>query len=325
MTGYARNELIGSRFAEYFVDAGRAAQGLRETLQKGVITDYVLTMRTRDGREVPVSLNASIFRDTAGSVRGMFASARDIAERTRFEGRLREQTVELERANQAKDRFLASMSHELRTPLNAIIGFTGTLLMQLPGPLNEAQEQQLSTIQSSGRHLLSLINDLLDLAKVESGKLELCPEPIDLRALAEEICETLRPLADRKSLPLRIKAPKKPVVLSADRRALHQILLNLSNNAIKFTEQGVVRLEIVRRDREVAVKVVDTGVGIKAEDMPKLFQAFEQVNGSAARRREGTGLGLHFSRKLAEALGGDIDVESTPGKGSTFTVRIPES
>jgi protein-histidine pros-kinase len=252
---------------------------------------------------------------------------RDITERKRFEQALRDKNIELEKANQAKDRFLASMSHELRTPLNAIIGFTGTLLMKLPGPLTPDQEKQLRTIQSSARHLLSLINDLLDLTRIESGKIELTFEPVVCQSLVQEVVTTLRPLAESKNLSFEVKTPAEDLVIHTDRRAFNQILLNLANNAIKFTEEGGVRLELGQRQvngqRRIAISLVDTGIGIRAEDQVKLFQAFVQVDSSATRRYAGTGLGLHLSQKLASLLGGQIEFESEFGRGSRFTLVIP--
>src|SRR3989442_4132979 len=178
LTGCTREELIGSRFKNYFTDPERAEDGIRLVLREGRVTNYELTARSKTGRETVVSYNATIFNDQAGKLQGVFAAARDVTERKRFEQTLQEKNVELENASLAKDRFLASMSHELRTPLNAVIGFTGTLLMKLPGPLNEEHEKQLRTIQTSSRHLLSLINDLLDLAKIEFGQVELHIETI---------------------------------------------------------------------------------------------------------------------------------------------------
>jgi protein-histidine pros-kinase len=228
---------------------------------------------------------------------------------------------------QAKDRFLATMSHELRTPLNAIIGFTGTLLMKLPGPLNADQDKQLRTVQTSARHLLALINDLLDLAKIEAGKVELNLEPTPCRPLLEDVVAPLRPLAEGKGLELLIAAPAEEVVIRTDRRALAQIVLNLLNNAIKFTEHGSVRLGIARREIDgkgvVEFSVQDTGVGIRPEDHVKIFTAFTQVD-AATRRQEGTGLGLHVSQKLAGLLGGTITCRSEYGKGSTFTLQVPQ-
>src|SRR5919198_1774002 len=167
LTGCSREELIGTRFKQYFTDPDLAEQGIRTVLREGKVTDYELAAKHRNGHVTVVSYNATTLYDRDGKLQGVFAAARDVTERKRFEQQLWEKNVELEKANQAKDSFLASMSHELRTPLNAIIGFTGTLLMELPGPLNEEQQRQLQTVQGSGKHLLSIINDLLDLAKIE--------------------------------------------------------------------------------------------------------------------------------------------------------------
>src|SRR3989440_10091746 len=234
-------------------------------------------------------------------------------------------------ANQAKDRFLASMSHELRTPLNAIIGFTGTLLMKLPGPLNADQEKQLRTVQTGARHLLALINDLLDLAKIESGKVELTVGPADCKDVVEEVAASLRPQAEAKGLEFTVTA-SRGLTTRSDRRALSQIIINLTNNAIKFTERGSVRLNAERRDESgsrtleinVEISVADTGVGIRHEDQEKLFAAFSQVTSRTGQAQEGTGLGLHLSQKLAEALGGRIELKSEYGRGSTFTLVLPE-
>ena len=270
--------------------------------------------------------NASVYRDDKGNVLGVFAAARDVTERKRFEQTLQEKNVELENANQAKDRFLASMSHELRTPLNAIIGFTGTLLMELPGPLNTDQKEQLDTIENSATHLLSLINDLLDLAKIESGKVELRREPVTCQALVQEVLTTLRPTAEAKGLRLKAICPSDDIVVRTDRRALTQILLNLTNNAVKFTERGEVHIELQQAKEngriDTLISVTDTGVGIRPADQARLFQAFEQVDGAGKERQSGTGLGLHLSQKLAELLSGRIQMKSEFGKGSTFTLVL---
>jgi signal transduction histidine kinase len=236
---------------------------------------------------------------------------------------------QLEQASQAKDRFLASMSHELRTPLNAIIGFTGTLLMKLPGPLTTTQAHQLTTIQTSARHLLALINDLLDLAKIESGKVELKLVPIVCQDAIAEVVASLRPLAEQKGLTFTVIAPEEPLVVPSDQRALSQILINLVNNAIKFTDTGEVRVTLAREavdERpQMTIRVTDTGIGIKAADQAKLFEAFAQASAVDGRRREGTGLGLHLSQKLALLLGGRITFQSAAGLGSTFTFELGDS
>src|SRR5439155_1893161 len=184
----------------------------------------------KDGTEFPVEISLSPLETEEGKY--VTAAIRDISERKRFEQELREKNVELEMASQAKDRFLASMSHELRTPLNAIIGFTGTLLMKLAGPLTADQDSQLQTVKTSAKHLLSLINDLLDLAKIESGKVVLHFEPVVLQSVVEEVVASLRPVAEAKGLAFEVALPPEDVVLDTDRRALSQIIINLTNNAI---------------------------------------------------------------------------------------------
>jgi PAS domain S-box-containing protein len=278
--------------------------------------------RRKDGAEFPIEISLSPLETEEGTL--VTSAIRDITERKRFEDALREKNEELEKASLAKDRFLATMSHELRTPLNAIIGFTGTLLMKLPGPLNADQEKQLRTVQTSARHLLALINDLLDLAKIEAGKIELNLETVECRAVLDEAATALRPLAEGKGLHLRVLADTVEVVRT-DRRALSQIVLNLLNNAIKFTEQGHVQLTLERvpgeRGEQVQIGVEDTGVGIRPEDQARLFGAFTQVD-AAKRQQEGSGLGLHLSQKLAELLGGAIEVRSEFGKGSRFLLSL---
>jgi signal transduction histidine kinase len=239
---------------------------------------------------------------------------------------LREQNIELERASGAKDNFLASMSHELRTPLNVILGFTGTVLMRLPGPLNAEQEHQLRLVQNSGQHLLSIINDLLDLAKIKSGRVEIALEAVDCRRVADEVVQSLQPLADGKGLALTIEATDDTLmVATVDRRALGQILINLVNNAIKFTNTGEVRVCLIPPAAETAeplrIAVRDTGPGIPEADLTRIFRAFER-SATAKASSEGTGLGLHISQKLAELLCATLTVSSTLGEGSTFTISL---
>jgi protein-histidine pros-kinase len=279
----------------------------------------------KDGSEFPVEISLSPLETEEGML--VSSAIRDVTERKRFETTLQEKNIELENASLANDRFLSGMSHELRTPLNAVIGFTGTLLMKLPGPLNQEQEKQLRTIQSSSRHLLSLINDLLDLSKIESGNVELNLEPVSCQTVIAEVSGTLRTLAEGKNLKFEIVLPGHEVNIRTDRRSLTQILINLTNNAIKFTEQGTVRLELREREQDgqaiAEMCVTDTGLGIRQEDQSKLFQAFMQVDNTSTRSYEGTGLGLHVSQKLALMIGGRISFESEYGQGSKFTVSVP--
>jgi len=324
LTGHSREELIGTRFKQYFTDPDLAEDGIRTVLREENVTDYELAARHRDGQVTVVSYNATTFYDRDGKLQGVFAAARDVTERKRFEQQLWEKNVELEKASQAKDSFLASMSHELRTPLNAIIGFTGTLLMELPGPLNLEQQRQLKTVQTSGKHLLSIINDLLDLAKIESGKVQLTLEPVSCQDVIEDVVGSLRPLAESKQLTLALDLPAADVVAISDQRALGQILINLVNNAIKFTESGEVRVSLLPAgaDTPARISVTDTGPGIPAEDLDRIFQAFQRSEQTTRQAIEGTGLGLHISNKLAELLNSSLSVTSHPGQGSTFTVTL---
>jgi len=285
--------------------------------------------RRKDGSEFPIEISLSPLETEEGTL--VSSAIRDITDRKVIESTLQEKNVELANAMQAKDRFLASMSHELRTPLNAIIGFTGTLLMKLPGPLNADQEKQLRTVQTGAKHLLALINDLLDLAKIESGKVDLKLVPTDCKELIDEVAASLRQHAESKGLEFTVTVPLG-LTVRTDRRALSQIVINLTNNAIKFTERGSVRLKAERREESgsrtleinVEISVADTGLGIRPEDQAKLFTAFSQVTSRTGQAQEGTGLGLHLSQKLAEALGGRIELKSEYGRGSTFTLVLPE-
>jgi protein-histidine pros-kinase len=331
--GYSRQQLLGERVEILVPQRSREHHpGLRdgyfnEPRVRAMGEGRELFGRRQDGTEFPVEISLSPLETEEGLV--VSSSIRDITERKRVAQALQEKNEELERASLAKDRFLASMSHELRTPLNAIIGFTGTLLMKLPGPLTPDQEKQLGTIKTSARHLLSLINDLLDVAKIDSGKVELHLEPVDCQDTMQEVWNTLRPIAQQKGLAFEVDAPAERVVIRSDRRCVSQILINLAGNAIKFTDRGSVRLSL-RCTRAptgppvVEIAVRDTGRGVRPEDRDKLFQAFSQVGVKATSPREGTGLGLHLSQRLANLLGGRITFESDPGLGSAFTLHLSE-
>jgi PAS domain S-box-containing protein len=273
-----------------------------------------------DGREFPVEISLSPL--VADGRRFVVSAIRDISQQKRDAQELQEKNAALELAHQAKDRFLATMSHELRTPLNAVLGFTSILLMKLPGALNAEQERQLGIVKSSGQHLLSLINDLLDLAKIQSGTYTLSPEPSDAGVLLAQVVQTLQPQAERKGLTLALAQPLHPAPCHVDRRALNQVMLNLANNAIKFTASGSVTFELRRDAGMLLISVVDTGVGIAEADIGRLFSSFTQV-GDPKRRPEGTGLGLHLSARLAELMGGRIEVQSQLGVGSRFTLYLP--
>ncbi len=327
--GYGREELLGQPMEVLIPQRRRAAHRSHRRAffaapaVRPMGVELQLSGRRSDGTEFPVEISLSPFETDEGVL--ATAAIRDVTERVEFERELRDTNLRLESVSRAKDRFLASMSHELRTPLNAILGFTGTLLMGLPGPLNDEQTKQLGMVRSSGRHLLSLINDLLDLARIESGKVELHPEAIACRELLEEVAAGLRPLAEEKHITLEVVAAGG-VEIECDRRALSQILINLTSNAIKFTDQGHVRLTLTSpSDNDGAVtrfSVIDTGRGIKSSDQERLFTAFEQVGEPGATPFQGTGLGLYICQTLANLLGAEIDFASELGQGSVFTLGV---
>ena len=330
--GYDRQELLG-QFVELLVPTRHQQHHpmnrksyFKNPRVRAMNAGQELFARRKDGSEFPAEISLSPLETEDGIL--VSSSIRDVTERKHVELAIKLKNDELEKANQAKDRFLASMSHELRTPLNAIIGFTGTLLMELPGPLNVQQIDQLQTVERSANYLLSLINDLLDLAKIESGTVELNLVPVSCRSVIEEVIAATTNLAEQKKLRLYSEIPVEELTLFTDHRALTQILLNLTTNGLKFTERGSVCIRLKRQENVegiiTEISVADTGVGIRAEDQGSLFQAFYQVRGSGQAQQPGTGLGLHVSQKLANLLGGQIFFQSESGKGSTVTLVIKE-
>jgi len=236
---------------------------------------------------------------------------------------LEQTNIRLQEMDRLKSVFLASMSHELRTPLNSIIGFTGVILQGMSGEVNERQREQLTVVKKNANHLLSLINDILDISKIEAGKVDLSLEEFSLDDVAGEVVETLSPTANQKGLELLTEVPEG-ITLSSDRRRVKQVLVNLGSNAVKFTNRGSVKIAAsVLGDDNLEVRVIDTGIGIKKEDMDKLFQPFQQIDVSLTKEYEGTGLGLHLARRLAALLGGDISAKSEYGTGSEFTFTLP--
>jgi len=273
------------------------------------------------------------------SLAGSFILKHQVNERTRelkrinreMEQRIVARTAELAAATekaQAADRiksaFLATMSHELRTPLNSIIGFTGILLQELAGPLNPEQYKQMTMVQNSSRHLLALINDVLDISKIEAGQLELSPAPFDLKASIEKAIALILPLVEKKGIALTVDVADGIGTAHTDQRRFEQILLNLLSNACKFTEKGEIRVACGIENGQVLLSVSDTGIGMRPEEISSIFQPFHQIDSGLSRKHEGTGLGLSICKKLLERMGGTIDVKSRWAEGSTFTVRLPK-
>lgn len=321
--GYTAKEIIGKHFSTFYppedIANGKPEMELRVASKEGRFEDIGWRVR-KDGTRFWANVVITAVFDQSGLLRGFAKVTRDLTEQklVEEERKLRDAA---QAANEAKSRFLAGMSHELRTPLNSIIGFVGVLLMELPGPLNEDQTKQLQQVNQSARHLLSLINDILNLSRVEAGKADVVLEPLSCRKFIDDALSSLRIQVEAKNLKLTEDVPD--VYVLADARAFKQILLNLITNAIKFTLKGSIEIAARKEHNGIAVSVSDTGIGISRADQLKLFQPFGQIDHD--RRHEGSGLGLHLSQKLVESMQGRIDVRSEVGRGSVFTVYLPEA
>ncbi len=348
LTGCTRDELIGAPFKNYFTDSGRAEAGINRVLTEGKVTNYELTARARDGTLTVVSYNATTFHDRDRVLQGVFAAARDMTELKSFELTLRQKNAELEDASRMKSEFLANMSHELRTPLNAIIGFSEVLRDGLLGDMTDKQRGFIGDIFSSGKHLLALINDILDLSKVEAGKMSLDLEHVQLSSLFANSLSIIREKAALRHINLEMDIGKGLDSPRLDGRKVKQIVYNLLSNAVKFTSESgevTLRASLVSRadvgqlsaswagrsfplphgqfENFIEICVSDSGMGISPDGMQRLFKPFSQIDTGLARKFEGTGLGLAMVKLLAELHGGTVAVESAEGEGSRFRVWLP--
>jgi PAS domain S-box-containing protein len=332
--GYSRGELLGQTVEALIPAQARMRHAEHRTQYRNhpatrpMGTGMTLLARRKDGSEFPVEISLSPVQSEEGL--RVTAIVRDVTERKKFEEEIRAanqqleaRAREVERADRLKTEFLASMSHELRTPLHTIIGFTDLLAEELEGPLNEKQKRFLSHVHQDSQHLLELINDILDLSKIEAGQMELHPSIFDARAVIADAINSVRPLANAKNIFLENRVEGDAFV-RADPVRLREILNNLLGNAIKFTpEQGNVWIDAEAAAGRMKFTVGDTGIGISPEDQEAIFDKFRQVGPTTRGLREGTGLGLAIVKRLVEMHGGTITVESEPGVGSRFHFTVP--
>lgn len=348
LTGHTRDDLIGAPCKNFFTDPDRAEVAIQRVLTENKLSDYELTVRSKTGEETVVSYNAATFHDRDNNLVGVFAAARDITDRQRFERTLQQKNIELEHATRMKSEFLATMSHELRTPLNAIIGFSEALGDGLVGEMTESQHEYIGDIFTSGQHLLSLINDILDLSKVEAGMMALELEVVELGGLLSNSLSIIRKRAAAQQISLELEVPEDLGSPLLDVRKTKQIMYNMLSNAVKFSASGgriTVRARRVPRSHVgrlagtwavhnfptpqneygefIEITVTDSGIGISKDDMAKLFQAFSQIDSSLSRKFAGTGLGLAMVKELAELHGGSVAVASAAGEGARFAVWLP--
>jgi PAS domain S-box-containing protein len=324
--GYARNELIGAPVellvpTDYrLVHPQHRARYNDAPRARGMGTETELRCRRQDGSEFAAEISLSPMKTRTGTL--VTAAVRDITERTRIEQARRQV---LEDANRLKSQFLANMSHELRTPLNAIIGFAKLMHYGRVGAISDQQREYLGDILSSSSHLLQLINDVLDLSKVESGCMEFAPEPVDLPQLIGEVRDMFRGLSASKQIAVETIVARDCVGIELDAAKMKQVLFNYVSNGLKFTEPGgrlIISAQLDDPDH-LRLEVSDTGIGIRAGDIASLFAEFRQLDASTTKRHQGTGLGLALSKRIVEAQGGHVGVRSEWGVGSTFTAVLP--
>lgn len=332
LTGSSREELIGAPFKNYFTDPDRAEAAITQVLLEGKVTNYELTALSSDGKQTVVSYNATTFHDRERSLQGVFAAARDVTERKQFEHALQETNAALEgaraiaeKANLAKSEFLSSMSHELRTPLNAVLGFAQLMASDTPAP-SKVQKQSIDQILQAGWYLLRLINEILDLAMIESGKVTMSQEAMSLADVLQDCQAMIEPQTQKRQIQMTFPSFDKHFYVHADRTRVKQVLINLLANAIKYNRDGgavTVECALVGVNR-VRVSVADTGAGLTPEQVAQLFQPFNRL-GQANGNEEGTGIGLVVTKQLVELMGGEIGVSSTVGAGSVFWFDLAAS
>ena len=326
--GYTRDELIGKNITTILSPASASIfkENFPKLKETGQINNREIEITRKDGSSFPAMMSGSVIYDAQGGYISSRSTLVDITERKQAEEALRLTNFKLERALRIKDEFLATMSHELRTPLTGILGLSEAVQEGIYGDLNDKQAKAIKNVENSGRHLLELINDVLDVSKIEAGMLELHPTPCALNDICESSIQLAKGMAEKKNLRVNFIKGQSSVLLNGDPRRLKQIFVNLLSNAVKFTpDNGEVNLEIVsdEDDQDVKIIVRDTGIGIDAVDLPKLFKPFVQLDASLSREQSGTGLGLALVKSLVDMHGGSIQIESEKGRGSSFTVTLP--
>ncbi|PIL41068.1 hybrid sensor histidine kinase/response regulator [Massilia psychrophila] len=331
LTGCTRDELIGAPFKNYFTDQKRAEAAIKRVLREGKVTNYELTALARDGKKTVVSYNATTFYDRDRNLKGVFAAARDVTDRKQFEHTLQLNNVELEsakaaaeKANLAKSEFLSSMSHELRTPLNGVLGFAQLMESETPAP-SPSQQRSIQQILKGGWYLLRLINEILDLAMIESGKVTISSEPMSLAEVLHDCRVLIGPQATKREIELIFPKFDDPYYIHADLTRVKQVMINLLSNAIKYNRiGGTVTVRCTLQEKHVRVHVKDTGAGLAPEQIAQLFQPFNRL-GQEDSIEEGTGIGLVVTKQLVELMKGTIGVDSARGVGTEFWVDFPAS